>query len=81
MIPARGAIGSPALPDALGDVFYNELTVERSTPGSYFMACGFTGGYLGIQDLPEEINRDLQRGIRIRKTIPMRSRRINASSS
>jgi hypothetical protein len=32
-------------------VFYNELTVERSVPGSYFMACGFRHGYFGIQEL------------------------------
>jgi len=32
-------------------VFYNELTVEESTPNSYFMACGFRQGYFGIQDL------------------------------
>jgi len=36
-------------PDATG--FYNELTVERSVPGSYFMACGFRHGYFGIQEL------------------------------
>jgi hypothetical protein len=38
-------------PDA--SIFYNELTVERSTPGSYFMACGFAGGYFGIQELED----------------------------
>jgi len=32
-------------------VFYNELTVEKSVPGSYFMACGFNHGYFGIQEL------------------------------
>ena len=32
-------------------VFYNELTVDETTPGSYFMACGFRHGYFGIQDL------------------------------
>jgi hypothetical protein len=32
-------------------VFYNEVTVEKSAPGSYFMACGFRQGYFGIQDL------------------------------
>lgn len=31
--------------------FYNELTVEESVPGSYFMACGFRQGYFGIQEL------------------------------
>jgi flagellar motor protein MotB len=35
-------------PDATA--FYNELTVERSTRGSYFMACGFNHGYFGIQE-------------------------------
>ena len=33
------------------DAFYNELTVGRSVPGSYFMACGFSHGYFGIQEL------------------------------
>jgi hypothetical protein len=32
------------------DAFYNELTVEKSVPGSYFMACGFGHGYFGIQE-------------------------------
>jgi hypothetical protein len=36
-------------PEAL--LFYNELTVEKSVPGSYFMACGFNHGYFGIQEL------------------------------
>ena len=31
--------------------FYNELTVEQSSRGSYFMACGFSKGYFGIQEL------------------------------
>lgn len=34
-----------------GTEFYNEMTVDRSTRGSYFMACGFGHGYFGIQDL------------------------------
>ena len=38
-------------PAAEAKVFYNELTVERSVPGSYFMACGFRHGYFGIQEL------------------------------
>jgi hypothetical protein len=33
------------------DLYYNELTVEKSVPGSYFMACGFEHGYFGIQEL------------------------------
>src|SRR5258705_5184671 len=33
------------------DWFYNELTVEQSTAGSYFMACGFSHGDFGMQEL------------------------------
>ncbi|HLX59772.1 MAG TPA: DUF3472 domain-containing protein [Planctomycetota bacterium] len=33
------------------DMFYNEATVEQSTNGTYFMACGFRSGYFGIQEL------------------------------
>lgn len=32
-------------------LFYNEVTVQESHPGSYFCACGFQGGYFGIQEL------------------------------
>ncbi len=50
--PPRAArsvhLGYPA-PEAVA--FYNELTVEKSVPGSYFMACGFRHGYFGIQEL------------------------------
>jgi hypothetical protein len=35
-----------------GVAFYNEMTVRESVPGSYFMACGFSRGYFGIQELP-----------------------------
>ena len=38
-------------PAPAGDAFYNELTVEKSVPGSYFMACGFGHGYFGMQEL------------------------------
>ena len=31
--------------------FYNEMVIEQSVPGSYFMACGFDRGYFGLQDL------------------------------
>jgi endonuclease/exonuclease/phosphatase family metal-dependent hydrolase len=31
--------------------FYNEVTITKSTPGTYFMACGFSKGYFGIQEL------------------------------
>src|SRR5262249_16422648 len=34
-----------------GSAFYNELTVEKSADGTYFMACGFSMGYFGIQEL------------------------------
>ncbi len=33
--------------------FYLEMIVERSTPGSYFMACGWDTGYFGIQELAD----------------------------
>jgi hypothetical protein len=36
-----------------GDLYYNEMVVERSVPGSYFMACGWDTGYFGIQQLAE----------------------------
>ena len=38
-------------PAPAADIFYNELTVEQSVPGSYFMACGFRHGYFGMQEL------------------------------
>jgi hypothetical protein len=31
--------------------FYNEVTADRSAPGTYFMVCGFQGGYFGMQEL------------------------------
>lgn len=34
-----------------GTDFYNEARVQESTPGSYFMACGWNTGYFGIQEL------------------------------
>ena len=36
-----------------GVVYYNEVTVEKSYPGSYFCVCGFRHGYFGIQELWE----------------------------
>lgn len=33
------------------EAFYLEATVEQTTPGSYFMACGWSGGYFGIQEV------------------------------
>jgi hypothetical protein len=44
---------SYVLPDEAGKgvvAFYNEETVEKTTLGSYFQACGFGGGYFGIQE-------------------------------
>src|SRR5262245_45775056 len=34
-----------------GVLFYNELIVEQSVNGSYFMACGWNTGYFGIQQI------------------------------
>jgi len=34
-----------------GTDFYNEMTIEQSTRGSYFMAAGFAHGYFGMQEL------------------------------
>jgi hypothetical protein len=41
-------LGYPA-PD--GVAFYNEMSVDESADGTYFMACGFQMGYFGIQQL------------------------------
>lgn len=38
-------------PAVEGQAFYNEITVAQSAPGTYFCACGFHGGYFGIQEL------------------------------
>ena len=38
-------------PAPRGRAFYNEVTVEESARGTYFMACGFDAGYFGIQEL------------------------------
>jgi hypothetical protein len=32
-----------------GTAFYNEMTIAQSSPGTYFMAAGFSKGYLGLQ--------------------------------
>jgi hypothetical protein len=34
-----------------GVAFYNDVTVDRSAPGTYFCACGWDKGYFGIQEL------------------------------
>lgn len=31
-------------------VFYSEVKIEQSVPGSYFMVIGWDGGYFGLQD-------------------------------
>lgn len=46
---ARSAHLWYAAPDA--SIFYNEVTVQKSVPGSYFCVCGFKHGYFGIQEL------------------------------
>jgi hypothetical protein len=40
-----------------GDLFYQEMVVERSVPGSYFMAAGWNTGYFGIQELSSPSNK------------------------
>jgi hypothetical protein len=40
-----------AYPAREGAAFYNEMTVEKSAEGSYFMAAGWTKGYFGLQEL------------------------------
>lgn len=35
---------------AESETCYLEMAVEQSTAGSYFMACGWSGGYFGIQE-------------------------------
>jgi len=52
---ARSVHLSYAAPE--GDLFYNEVTVEQSTPGSYFMACGWNTGYFGMQELNSPTNK------------------------
>lgn len=34
-----------------GTAFYNEVAVEKSADGTYFMVCGWSKGYFGIQEL------------------------------
>jgi hypothetical protein len=38
-------------PTSEGIAFYNEVKVEKSAPGTYFMVCGWKDGYFGIQEL------------------------------
>ncbi|MEX0585479.1 MAG: DUF3472 domain-containing protein, partial [Pirellulales bacterium] len=45
-----------AYPAQRGTAFYNEVTVEASAAGTYFMACGWSTGYFGIQELADGKN-------------------------
>ncbi|MBX3440818.1 MAG: DUF3472 domain-containing protein [Planctomyces sp.] len=38
-------------PGPESEAFYNEITVDQSAPGTYFMVCGWSRGYFGIQEL------------------------------
>ena len=38
-------------PAPTGTAFYNEVAVEQSAPGTYFIVCGWSKGYFGIQEL------------------------------
>ena len=38
-------------PAAVGVAFYNEMTIEQSADGTYFMVCGWDKGYFGMQEL------------------------------
>ena len=40
-----------------GTLFYNEMVVQKSVNGSYFMACGWNTGYFGIQQLSSATNK------------------------
>lgn len=40
-----------------GELFYNEMVVEQSVNGSYFMAAGWNTGYFGIQQLGSPTNK------------------------
>jgi hypothetical protein len=52
--PPRAArsvhLAYPLPANTQADAFYNEMTVDKSVPGSYFMAAGFSHGYFGIQE-------------------------------
>ena len=53
-VPARAARSVHLAYSASGcKLFYNELVVEQSEAGSYFMACGWNNGYFGIQELAD----------------------------
>ena len=51
-IPARAARSVHLQWSAAeSEAFYVEVTVERSTPGTYVSAIGWSGGYFGVQEL------------------------------
>ena len=37
--------------------FYNEMVIQESVDGSYFMACGWNTGYFGLQQLTGQTNK------------------------
>jgi hypothetical protein len=39
-----------AFPAAEGTAFYNEVTIDKSALGTYFMVCGWNKGYFGLQE-------------------------------
>lgn len=47
-------LGYPA-PD--GELFYQEMVIEQSVNGSYFMAAGWNTGYFGLQQLDSATNK------------------------
>jgi hypothetical protein len=38
-------------PAVEGVAFVNEITIDQSAPGTYFMVCGWNKGYFGLQEL------------------------------
>ncbi len=40
-----------AYPAPEGTAFYNEVTIDQSAVGTYFMVCGWDKGYFGLQEL------------------------------
>lgn len=40
-------------PAPVSTAFYNEVSVEKSSDGTYFMVCGWSKGYFGIQELAD----------------------------
>lgn len=40
-----------------GELFYNEVAVQQSVNGSFFMVCGWSSGYFGMQQLGSPTNK------------------------